>query len=231
MELHVDPVTSSCRAVLAFCRAADLAPEVKTVTLAKGDNRAPSHAALNPNLLVPVLVDGDFVLTESSAILRYLARKSGSPLYPNDLREAAKVDELMAWFGATFNKDFAYQYLYPQVLPQYRRASEDANRITIEWGAAQTRRWLDVLDRHWLGAARSHLVGERLTIADYLGAALLSGGELVGCTYREWPNVRRWYAAMLADEALATVNRPFLAMVESIRASGRTFVPLLTSTA
>ena len=53
-----------------------------------GEHMKPAYAAINPNRLVPVLEDGDFRLTESSAILKYLADKIDSPAYPKDLQEA-----------------------------------------------------------------------------------------------------------------------------------------------
>jgi glutathione S-transferase len=224
MDLYVDPITTSSRAVLAFCRAANVAVTLRSVALAKGEARSAEYLEINPSGLVPALVDGTFVLTESTAIMRYLARESRSPLYPTELREAAKVDELTAWFGTNFNKDFAYGFVYPQVLPMHRRPTEAANVATIEWAAAQCRRWLDVLDAHHLGPSRTRLVGERTTIADYVGAALLSAGELVACTFADWPNVRRWYEDVMRDEAMRAVNETFLAMAEAAR--GRSFVPL-----
>ena len=48
----------------------------------------PPYSGLNPNRLIPTLEDGDFVLTENSAILKYLAEKTGSPAYPKDLKQA-----------------------------------------------------------------------------------------------------------------------------------------------
>src|SRR5262249_51898041 len=54
------------------------------------------YLELNPAGGVPTLVDGDFVLSESNAILRYLARREGrNDLYPDDLRASAVVDRLL----------------------------------------------------------------------------------------------------------------------------------------
>src|SRR4051812_17055316 len=124
MDLYVFRAATTSRAVLAFCDAANIDVTVKDVDLMKGEQHQPPFATLNPNGLVPVLVDDGFVLTEASAILRYLANKTRSPLYPDDLRARARVDELLAWFEANFYKDFGFQYVYPSVMPHHARGSD-----------------------------------------------------------------------------------------------------------
>lgn len=58
----------------------------------------PEYLAMNPNGLVPTLKDGDFILWESNAILRYLAVKCGrKDLYPEGLRERAAVEQWLDW--------------------------------------------------------------------------------------------------------------------------------------
>jgi len=58
----------------------------------------PGYAAVNPSRQVPVLDDDGFLLSESSAILKYVADKIGSPAYPKDPKKRAKINELMDWF-------------------------------------------------------------------------------------------------------------------------------------
>lgn len=58
----------------------------------------PEFLALNPNGLVPVIRDGDFVLWESNAIIRYLANRfGGEPLYPADPQPRARIDQWIDW--------------------------------------------------------------------------------------------------------------------------------------
>ena len=60
--------------------------------------------ALNPNAMVPVLIDNDFVLWESNAICRYLARKAGrDDLLPTDPQACANVERWMDWQASEFN--------------------------------------------------------------------------------------------------------------------------------
>jgi glutathione S-transferase len=80
----------------------ELNAEVKLVNLGAGEQNDPEFLKLNPLHQVPVLVDGDFVLTESRAILAYLVNKykSGSELYPSQPESRALVDQRL-YYDAT----------------------------------------------------------------------------------------------------------------------------------
>jgi glutathione S-transferase len=62
-----------------------------------------AYLALNPNGKVPTVVDGDTVVWESNTILRYLANKRGSPLYPADATARSQVERWMDWQLASLN--------------------------------------------------------------------------------------------------------------------------------
>ena len=72
-----------------------LATDMQVVDILKGEHYEPAYSKINPNHLIPMLEDGDFRLTESAAILRYLAEKTGSPAYPKDLKQRARVNEVI----------------------------------------------------------------------------------------------------------------------------------------
>ena len=77
-----------------------------------GVNNTPEYKAMNPNGLVPTIDDDGFILWESHAIVRYLARKHGSgTLWPDDARTAADADRWMEWYNTT---------LWPNVRPIFR---------------------------------------------------------------------------------------------------------------
>ncbi len=72
--------------------------ELKVLSFSAGDTRKPEFIALNPRHEVPVLVDGDFVLYESNAIVEYLDDAypgRGAPLFPGDVRQKALVRRLV----------------------------------------------------------------------------------------------------------------------------------------
>jgi glutathione S-transferase len=63
----------------------------------------PEYAAMNPMKKVPTLVDGSTVVWQSNTILRYLANKAGSALYPADAAQRSQVDRWMDWTLAELN--------------------------------------------------------------------------------------------------------------------------------
>ena len=88
MKLYMHPVSTTSRPVMQFIADNKLAVRMQVVDMLKGEHYEPAYSKINPNHLMPMLEDGDFRLTESAAILRYLAEKTGSPAYPKDLKSA-----------------------------------------------------------------------------------------------------------------------------------------------
>ena len=221
MKLYYHPVSTTSRPVLLFIQENNLKVDTQVVDLMKGEHMQPQYSAMNPSKLVPMLEDGDFRLTESSAILKYLAEKAGSPSYPaNDIKTRGKINEAMDWINANFYRDFGYGLIYPQIFPTHKRPSDQAQQATLDWAKEKAGNWLDILDKKIIGS-RSHLVGDKLTIADYFGTAIFTTGELVGCDFKSYPNVKRWLDGMKQRPAYAKVFGPFNDFSKSLK--GQTF--------
>jgi len=217
MKLYYHPVSTVSRPVVLFALDNGIALDYQLVDLATGEHLQPAYESINPSRLVPVLEDGDFRLTESSAILKYLADLIDSPAYPKELRRRARVNEMMDWLNTGFYRDFGYGLVYPQIFPHHKRRSDEAQAGAIEWGKEKTKFWLGALDRHLLGGDRKFLCGNELTIADYLGAGILSIGEVTHCEFAQYPNVARWYAVMKARPNWAKANETFYGMVSAYK--------------
>ena len=217
MKVYYHPASTTSRIVMLFC--AEEAPEVEfqIVDLFTGEHLKPEYAKINPNCLVPVLEDGDFRLTESSAILKYLADKKGSPSYPKDLRARARVNEMMDWFNSNIYKDFGYGLVYSQTFPHHKRRSDEAQASTLAWGKERTESWLKILDQNLIGPKNGYLCGDKLTIADYQGAEMIDLGQLIRCNFSAYPNVERWLRNMKALKSWAKVNEAFYGFAGSLK--------------
>src|SRR5688572_130763 len=97
MKLYDFPFSPNCRKVRAVAYELGIELATSRVDILKGEQRAPAFLAKNPNAKVPVLEDGDFILWESTAIMRYLAAKSSSSLLPTEPRAGAEVDRWLSW--------------------------------------------------------------------------------------------------------------------------------------
>ena len=223
LKLFMHPVSTASRPVCPFIAEKHLPVTEQVVDLMSGEHHRPAYQAINPNRAVPVLDDGDFRMTEGSAILKYLAARVDAPEYPKDLRERAKVDSLMDWFNTGFHYDFGYGLVHPQILPNHRRPTDEQNTSTIAWGKAKARTWLSVLNGHTLGS-NDYVAGNRISIADYFGVCLLTAGELVGCTFEGYPNVQRWIRTMKQLPSWGKVNEVLYGFAQSM--AGKPFEKL-----
>jgi glutathione S-transferase len=167
-----------------------LAYERLDVGGAFGGNDTPEYLAKNPNGLVPVIEDGDFVLYESNPIVRYLsARYGGGGLWPADIRERADVDRWMEWQSTSFTPA-----MWAAFWNLVRTPAEKRDAAAIEASRAKSERLAGILDAHL--ADRPYLAANRFSPADIV----------VGCAAHRWlglplerqkrPNLERWYAAL-----------------------------------
>ena len=205
MKLYYHPASTTCRPIMLFAAENDIALDMQSIDLFTGEHYQPAYEAINPNHLVPVLEDGDFRLTESSAILKYLADAIDSPLYPKELRARARVNERMDWINTQLCRDLAYGFVYPQILPHHKRPDEQVQAATLQWGRERAQAWLKVLNDHIL-AGNEFLCGERMTIADYYAVAFVALAELTGSDFAAYPQVRRWLGRMKSLTHWQSVN-------------------------
>ncbi len=217
MRLYMHPVSMTSRPVRLFIAESGIEIEQQVVDLMTGEHHQEPFISINPNRLVPVLDDGDLRLTESSAILKYLADKIDSPAYPKDLKQRAKVNEMMDWFNTNFYRDYAYGWIYPQIFPHHRRPGGAAQAATIAWGKERAQGWLQILNDHWIGPDKAYLCGDRITIADYFGVALLTLGEIIRCDFSTYPNVARWLGNMKRLQSWPEVNEVLYGFAESVK--------------
>jgi glutathione S-transferase len=220
MKLYMHPVSMTSRTVRLFIAENGIKADEQVVDLMTGEHLQPAYTAINPNQLVPMLEDGDLRLTESATILRYLADKIGSPAYPKDLKKRAKINEMMDWLNTQFYRDWGYNLCYPQLFPHHKRRSDEAHAGAIEWGQKNSKRWLQILNDHWIGS-NQYLVGNEITIADYFGSGLVTLGEVLHIDFSKYPNIARWLGNMKKLPHWNEVNEVFHGYVGSTK--GRQF--------
>ena len=124
------------------------------------DPNVPEFLKLNPNAQVPVIVDDGFVLWDSHAIVRYLAAKAGSDLWPEDLRERGLVDQWLSWVAADLSP--AWNYV---VHAKLRNTPPNPDPLRIDASIAAWTRHMHILEGH-LKEAGSYVANGRFSLAD-----------------------------------------------------------------
>jgi glutathione S-transferase len=217
MKLYMHPASTTSRAVMLFIADNKIPVDMQVVDIFTGEHMKEPYAGVNPNKLVPLLDDGGFRLSESSAILKYLAEKTNSPAYPKDLKARARVNEVMDWFNSQFYRDWGYGLIYPQLFPNLKRESEETQKSTLKWGKEGTERWLKVLNDHIIGSNK-YLCGNEITIADYFGLAIIQVGEVIRCNLKTYPNIARWLDVMKSRPNYAKTYEAIHGFAEQVKA-------------
>ena len=158
--------------------------------LAFGVNNTPEYKAMNPNGLVPVLKDGDFVLWESHVIVRYLARKSGlGKLCPDNLQVAADAERWMDWFATTM-----WINLRPVFWGLVRTPPEKRDMQAIELSVKALTANFELLDAQ---LAKHHFVaGNTFTMGDIPVAVGAFRWYNLAIARPPLPTLDRWYASI-----------------------------------
>ena len=117
--------------------------------------------AQNPNRMVPVIQDGEFVLWESNAICRYLAGKQPrGTLLPEDPRARARVEQWMDWQATELNAAWRYAFL-----ARVRHSVEHTDARAIRKSVDEWNRCMRMLDDHFAHGGQ-FISGEFFTLAD-----------------------------------------------------------------
>jgi len=146
-----------------------------------------THASLNPNAMVPVLVDDGFVLWESNTICRYLATKYASGLLPENAQGRARVEQWMDWQATELNTAWRYAFM---ALVRNSPAHQDPAQI--EAGVAGWNRHIGILDAQ-LARTGAYVTGEEFTLADIVLGLSVNRWMMTPMARPAYPNVAAYY--------------------------------------
>lgn len=176
-----------------------------SINVREGEQKTPEFVSLNPNAKVPVLVDseakqGRLVLTESAAILVYLAEKTGR-LMPESGEGRARVFEQLFFHASALSPAFGQSGFF-------QRMAAEPQPIAIARFKNEAKRTVAVLD----GNLRVHrfAAGDEFSIADIAHFGWLWRREFAMVNLEDAPHVARWYAEVetrtAVQRAIARVN-------------------------
>jgi len=196
IELYVFPPSPRAFKVMAVANYLGIETRLHIVDLVKGDQKTPEFAALNPNMRMPVLKHGDYVLWESNAIQQYLAlRKPELGLFPGDERKRLDITRWQFWDLAHWDAACAI-YLFENVVKAIVVKSGEPDPAALARGAELFHRAAKVLDGHLKG--KRFVTGDNLTIADFSLGASLNFRDMARLPLEFYPEIRRWHAGLCA---------------------------------
>ena len=169
------------RRVLALAKYLRIDAEFVEMDLMGGGLQTPEYAALNPNRKAPVLVDGDLVLWEASAIMAHLCVR------------------WLSWGDGHWSPAVAPYYFEHVVKSTFGIGPPDL--AALEDKGADFERFAKVLDEHL--ADRNFVACGRLTIADFQLASMATDWRISQMPMQGFPNIRRWLETLMRIPAWA----------------------------
>ena len=184
------PNTWKVRAVAAHIGTAH---EFELIDLTKP--RSSDYLALNPTGRTPTLIDGDFVLWESNAIMQHLAGQKPTSLWPNDARTRADISRWLSWQLAHWGSDACQPLIFQHVVKKVvGLGAPDA--AVVERATAAFNKEAKMLDGHL--AKQPYLVGSELTLADFAVAAPLFYANDAKMPVAQYPHLQEWFGRVSA---------------------------------
>lgn len=190
MKLYAIIGSPNSRKVLSVINHLRIDVEVEYLDLFQGDHKTPAYTALNPNAMVPTLVDGDLKLWESNAIIQYLADKADDQeLFPKDIAKRADIVRWQCWELAHFNQAFGTLAFESVAKPSFM--DMPGNEGVIAWSKEQLTRFSTVLNNHLEG--HSFIVGNAITLADYSMIHVEFFKEAVPFDWTPYPHLNEYF--------------------------------------
>ena len=159
-----------------------------------GDLETEEYKSLNPNSKIPTIRDNGFVMWESHAIIRYLARQYGlGTLYPDDPQKAAMSDQWMTWSTDSFMGTF-----FPVFWQLVRTEESERDYKKIAEMAKQSSEILQILENHLV--KNNFVAGEQFTYGDIPLGVLIHKYFVLDIERPSLPGIEAWYERLSLRE-------------------------------
>ncbi len=195
MKLYGFPASPNTWKVRALAAYLKTPLEFEFVDLLQGAQQSPAFLALNPTGRTPVLVDDDFKLWESNAILQYLASKNATPLYPSDAKSRADVTRWLCWDLAHWGAQACQPLIFENLVKKFANLGP-ADQAAVAKAIEAFTKEAKMLDAHL--ARHKYLVNDTLTVADFAVAAPLFHAQGAGMPVGPYANVGAWFGRVSA---------------------------------
>jgi glutathione S-transferase len=193
MKLYGFPPSPNTWKVRAVAAHLGIPLELEFIDLTKP--RTQDYLAINPTGRTPTLVDGDFTLSESNAIMQYLASRTSNSLWPDDVRTRADIVRWQSWQLAHWSADACLPLIFQRLVKKFLNLGAPDEAVVAKATECFNRE-ARMLDAHL--AKQPYLVGDAVTLADFGVAASLfyaKEGELPLASY---PHIQDWFGRVSA---------------------------------
>lgn len=226
------PTSQPCRAIHQFLLENDIAFEDVIVDLVNGENEKKEYRhKYNVTGQVPVVVDDDFIVWESSAIAYYLNQKFECPgnWFGRNMQDSARIQQYLSWHSSTLRRG-AGAFFYTHFAPCIWGEDKDYSR-EIEHGRYVLYEAMKILEIYWLKDSE-YFCGDEISYADlqcFHELVSQEAGKIIpDNVWAKHPRTRAWFDKLAERPHAQTVSKMIME-IGAMRLSG-TLIPMTRKT-
>jgi len=204
LKVYGSDLSSPANKVRLAANFLGLKYEYIKVDLRAGEHQKPEFLKINPVGKIPAIDDDGFLLFESNAIIRYLADKNKSSIYPKDLKERAVVDQWID-FGSMHVGAALGRVMYNRVFAPMRGLTPDEASVKENLGFLD--RFLPVVDQQL--SKSKYLSGDKITLADINMLALFDPAEVADIDLSKHKNITKWRDGLKNQEFYTKCHKEY----------------------
>jgi len=191
ITLYTAPLSGNGRKVHMLLEEVGATYQLSKLDLMKGEQKNPDYLKLNPNGKVPTLVDDNFVLWESNAILLYLAEKfPAAKLLPTDEHNRARMFQWLLFEQTTFRPPLSFLFRHTRFTPP---GQQDQKAIEQSW--SEVRANMAILQTALAGR---DYISRTFSVADIAVLPYVYLAKDLGADFSAWPGVEAYWQRLSA---------------------------------
>ena len=209
-KIYYHPLSFPSLTVVFAAEAIGIDYERKIIDLPAGEHKSPEYLAINPYGKIPAMSDGDFHLSETSAIVRYLALRENSPLYGGDLQQQAKIDQWVDFIVQHIRQNVGRVH-FNRVIGPMLGATTDPKMIDL--GLHFLAKNLPIIEAQL--EVGKYVCGDDMTLADIVLIASLEPRDMSKIDLSAYPALQAYLTAAREEAFYTNVHTHYGAELET----------------
>jgi len=204
LEIYAMEISAPALKVLYTANYLGLKYEQKKLNMQAGEHKKEEYLKIHPAGKVPAINDDGFIVFESNAIMRYLAQKENSDIYPADLKKRAIVDQWLDFASIHIQNGVGRVFWNKMIAP---KVGGEVDEASMKCGYEFLERFLPVVDAQ-LGASQ-YYAGDQITIADFTLLAHTDPLQAIEIDVSKYPNLAKWREDLTQQDFYQKVHKFF----------------------
>jgi len=213
IKLYVDFISQPARAVVAFCKVNNIPHEIVEVRVFQYQQKTLEYTKINPLQKIPTMEEGDFRLSESHTIMRYLCNTRDVPdhWYPKkDLKKRSLIDLYLDWHHLNTRR-----CTWLIIANNFPGRDFQGNHFTLEEETKFVNRTLKKIEEFFL-KDKKYIFGDEMSIADIAACSEIIQLKMINFDFGPYPILEKWMEKCFENQAMNEVNIVLFKILEKL---------------